>query len=677
MSSSAFRQGTQVHFDGKSYTLLRKVTDDIWQLEDCSTKRIYEYTDDQLRSFYANNQLTLINSNAIRYRPNSNQNYLHFEPEQWEQAKVRRSYVMAVLNIPNTINNLAPVIHEIWKKLGKPDATPNPVTVIRWKKKFIKAGMDIISLIERHDLKGNRTARYPQEVTQIVEQSLDTIYFKQEKGTIQDAVDQATLFVNNENELRPSTVQLPLPTRRLATRIISSISAVDRYVARYGYTAATHKFRSVQAHRITSAPLERAEIDHTPLDLMVIDEDTCLPLGRPWVTACIDDYTRCLLGIHISFEPPSYVSVSHCLKDVFCPKVDLKKKYPSIKNNWDSYGVMRELVVDNGLEFHSKSLENACYSFGIEIHYSARKTPWFKGKIERFFGTLNNSISHGTPGTTFSNIFEKGEYDSSKHAIIRMNKLQEIIRKWIVDVYHQKTHRALNASPAAVWQSSIQPEDILLPDDPAQIDAFLGRSEQRCLTHKGIELNYLFYNSPELAALRRQIGDGFDVEIRVDEDNLGYIYVLSPDKIRIFKVPALLLSYANGLSSWQHRVCRKFAVSKFGKDDPLSWLQAKEDIRKLIEEELMNKKQKTRSRIARFKSKPAFDAQTELPTQLSSPRTFQEPIPIKPLIASDIYEDSASQQLRPIKKYTALYRERTSFYIDADQAETNPVPPDD
>jgi hypothetical protein len=55
--------------------------------------------------------------------------------------------------------------------------------------------------------------------------------------------------------------------------------------------------------------LERVEIDHTPLDLFVVDDDTGMPLGRPYVTLCIDDFSRCILGMHIGFTSPSYQSV--------------------------------------------------------------------------------------------------------------------------------------------------------------------------------------------------------------------------------------------------------------------------------------------------------------------------------------------------------------------------------
>jgi len=231
--------------------------------------------------------------------------------------------------------------------------------------------------------KGNRKSRYPTEVTEFVEKAIEDRYLKLERNTIQETLDYAIVLVATENRLRPQSAQLPLPTRRLVTSKIEAIPAFDRYAARHGRTAAVKRFRSVLQHRTTNAPLERVEIDHTPLDLMVIDDDSGLPLGRPYITACIDDYTRCLLGIYISFEPPSNFTVSRCLMHAFIPKTELHVKFPAIQNQWSAHGVMRELVVDNGQEFHSTSFENACFSLGIEIHYSARKVAWFKGKVEQ------------------------------------------------------------------------------------------------------------------------------------------------------------------------------------------------------------------------------------------------------------------------------------------------------
>jgi putative transposase len=55
-----------------------------------------------------------------------------------------------------------------------------------------------------------------------------------------------------------------------------------------------------------------------------------------------------------------------------------------------------------------------------------------------------------------------------------------------------------------------------------------GRIESRTLTHKGIEFEGLFYNSPELTELRRKEGANLAVEIRINESDIGSIYVLSP-----------------------------------------------------------------------------------------------------------------------------------------------------
>ena len=74
-----------------------------------------------------------------------------------------------------------------------------------------------------------------------------------------------------------------------------------------------------------------------------------------------------------------------------------------------------------------------------------------------------------------------------------------------------------------MWASSIRPEDIRLPDGSTQLDAVMGRVYRRVLTHKGIEFEGLFYSSPELNDLRISAGSNLEVEIRVDESDIGSI----------------------------------------------------------------------------------------------------------------------------------------------------------
>lgn len=679
MAASAFQARAIVELDSQQYTLLRKIPPSTWQLEELRTLRISEYEDSELRQFYADGRLIFASSRTpmVKEAPKElGVRHIELSPEDWELAKIRRAYVQAVLDLPNSKPSLSGAIQEVWAKLREPIKAPSPISVYRWKKRYVEAGRDIRSLVPRHANSGNRTKRYPTEVEEAVEKAIAHNYLTEERGKIQDALDSAMVEIIRENKLRPAALQLPLPTRRLVKRLINEVPAFDRYAARHGRVAATKRFRSVLAHRTTQAPLERAEIDHTPLDLMVIDDSSGLPLGRPYLTVCIDDYTRCALGLHIGFEPPSYLTVARCLKHAFLPKADLRMKYPGIENEWTAHGVMRELVVDNGAEFHSVSLENACFTLGIEMHYSARKTAWFKGKIERFQGTLNRAIAHGNPGTTFANIFEKEEYDPSKHAVIRFSTLKEIAHKWIVDIYHQKPHRTLKAPPALVWQNSISPDDILLPDNPAELDAILGRTEERRLTHKGIELYGLQYNSPELTALRRQLGDTLDVSLRVEDADLGHIIVLSPDKKRMFKVPSITPKYANGLSAWQHRVCKKFAARQLDKHDPEGWLEAKAAIALLIEDEFMHKKQRSRTKIARFKDNalpPHAHADVALPAPKPKPRTqvLEQDVPQRsaapePLTLADIL---ANEPPRKVKRFKPQQRQRSAQALEAEHTE--------
>lgn len=673
MGTSTFQQGATIMIDGKQAKLLRKISDSDWQVEDERTKRIFEYSDSQLRGLYVAGQLSFIG----RIRPPSekpDKNLFNTAEEDLNAAKIRRLYVKSVECLPNTEAAFKPAIQEIWDTSHKLKTQPHWTTVLRWKNLYLNAGGDILALVDDTKKKGNRSSRYPADVIGFVDKAIKDRYLQLERHTIQETLDYANSLVMSENRLRPQSAQLPLPTRRLVTSQIEAIPAFDCYAARHGHTAAIKRFRSVQKHRVTSAPLERAEIDHTPLDLMIIDDISGLPLGRPYITACIDDYTRCLLGLYISFEPPSHFTVSRCLIHAFMPKTELQEKFTAIRNPWLSHGVMRELVVDNGQEFHSISLENACYSLGIEIHYSARKTPWFKGKVERFLGTLNRAIAHGTPGSTFSNIFDKEDYNPEKFAVVRYETLKEIANTWVVDVYHQQVHRSLGVPPAIMWANSIQLEDILVPDDPSHLGFILGRSEERVLSHKGIELYGLQYNSPELTALRRKLGEKLNVEVRVDASNLGHIVVLSPDKTETFKVPALQFEYANGLSEWQHRVCKRFAAQEMNAYSHAEWLEAKERIRMLIENEFKYKKQRTRTKIARYKnkdaapettaSKPTVEPQPAmLPAAEQMPATPEVAIP---LTADDVANDTPALRSRRI---TPLFRQRAAAVITAEQSD--------
>jgi putative transposase len=55
------------------------------------------------------------------------------------------------------------------------------------------------------------------------------------------------------------------------------------------------------------------------------------------------------------------------------------------------------------------------------------------------------------PGTTFSNVAEKGDYPSEKTSALTLVELERWLALQIVGVYHQNVHSTILKPPAAAW----------------------------------------------------------------------------------------------------------------------------------------------------------------------------------------------------------------------------------
>jgi putative transposase len=495
-----------------------------------------------------------------------------------------------------------------------------------------------------HSEKGNRVPRFPKEIVELCDAVIEETYLSAERPTVQHCVEIAKAKARELNKLQPQSCQLPMPSRWLIQRLIDQMPAYDVCAARFGRESARKKFRTSTRHRITDGPLQRGEMDHTRMDVFVVDDVSGMPLGRPWLTILIDDFTRCVLGFCLSFEPPSRATVAKCLRHAFMPKSSIKEECPGLRNEWVPFGVVAELVLDGGTEFHSAELENICFELNIEQHFSPRKTPWFKGKVERFQGTLNRGVAVNTPGKTFEGIVDRDDYDPKKHAVVSMSLLRQITIRWIVDVYHQKVHRSIGCTPEQMWKSNVRDHDIPLMADPLRFDAIMGGSEKRVLSHKGIEYAGLVYNSPEMGDLRRLLGDRINVDVRINRSNLGSVIVLHPERGTPIRVPCLHQEYAEGLTEWQHGICKKYARSRLNTDgDPDAWLDALLEISDLVRKELKMGKRRgpTRERMARFaEGKQAF-AQQLADKPLNAVDAIPK-VPLLPLPAAEATQESIS-----------------------------------
>ena len=279
-------------------------------------------------------------------------------------------------------------------------------------------------------------------------------------------------------------------------------------------------------------PLAIVQMDHTLVDIMVVDEVLRQSMGRPWITVAFDIATRVVLGFALRLEPPSATSVGLALAMACLPKDQwLKERHLDV--SWTPFGVPALVHVDNGKEFHSLALTRGCERYGISLEYRPPGRPQFGGHIERYLGTLMRRI-HGLPGTTFSNPIARGKYKSDAHATMTLAELERWIGLEIAGKYHQNVHRGVHAIPAQLWDRSISRAPTTLVKDPERFVIDFLPAETRQVGRNGFQINRIRYWDPLLARL---FPPSTRVLIRHDPRDLSKVYVPSPSNAEYLTIP--------------------------------------------------------------------------------------------------------------------------------------------
>lgn len=473
-------------------------------------------------------------------------------------------------------------------------------TVYRWLAIYDQSGGDIRSLIPNWHKRGRN--RYLQSaVDQIVTTVIDELYLQREQRSVDDVYLEVRLRVEEANASQSETI-LAIPGRTTIHDRIQQLNARDKRQAKQGKRAARRALTQYGAMKPPDRPLMRVEIDHTPVDIILIDAEDGLPLGRPTLTSVLDIATRYPLGYYLGFEPPSYLAVCEALTHAFKPKGDVCAQYGT-DHEWIAYGLPGTLVVDNGREFKGRSLEDACLSLGIMLQFTPKMTPQFKGGIERLFRTQNSGLFHTLEGTTFANIFARGDYRSLELAKLTLHDIDSALHIFLLDFYAEQFHTGLQGIPARRWEQFLadgfQPR---LPANVTDVDILLGRVLQRTLFHYGVEIDGLRYNHNDLSPLRDQLKHGEKVKIKYHPGDISQVYIYNPFDQSYLCAPAVNQAYAQGLSHWKHQLIRAFLKAERGRvdQDGLAW--AKRKMRDVVAEAKARKRGRTRKREARWET---------------------------------------------------------------------------
>jgi len=266
------------------------------------------------------------------------------------------------------------------------------------------------------------------------------------------------------------------------------------------------------------------QIDHTIVDVIVVDEQFRRPIGRPVLTIAIDVCTRMVAGFHLSLEAPSSTSVGLCLLHAVYDKSGWLDER-EIDIPWPVAGLPEVLHCDNGADFRSRALAEACKEYGMKLQFRPPATPRFGGHIERLIGTMMGAV-HLLPGTTFSNVKIRGDYDSEGRAKLTLRELEKWIALEITGKYHQRIHSSLLRPPLSVWRERQGEVDFNLPSDRMAFWTSFLPSDRRRLLKDGIHLEKIRYWSD---ALSRDVGRGAELEIKYDPRDLSRIFVRQSD----------------------------------------------------------------------------------------------------------------------------------------------------
>ena len=281
-------------------------------------------------------------------------------------------------------------------------------------------------------------------------------------------------------------------------------------------------------------PLQTIQIDHHLCDIILLDDETSEPVGRPWLTAGIDCCTRTLWGYYLGLQHPNHDTVGLAIINGVFNKEKTIRQF-NLKE-WPVYGIPSQIHTDNGDDFRAKAIDRGCLSNGIDIIRRPVKTPEYGAYIERFFGTLETQFIHELPGTTYSSVKEKGDYNSQKNAALTIEQFEILLLEYVTEKYHNAVHSGLTVSPLQKWSDAKVgrseegiPIDPFEPSDPVRFrQDFLpfvnGKAGTRVIESDGyVHFASGTYYASELNSIRGRNPTDKEYPVRYDPTDVRQI----------------------------------------------------------------------------------------------------------------------------------------------------------
>lgn len=399
----------------------------------------------------------------------------------------------------------------------KGDATPKR-TIRAWTKQYQEAaqayGNGYLGLISRNEQKGNRTARVSEAVLEILAEKKKAYLHPTRK--YRKAIHRAIVAACTKKGISPPSYDWVRSTLNLipkdeATNAREGTKAGYKYKAPYDPSAA-----NTVPHG--DLPFDVCHLDHTKLDIELVDDETGQVLERPWLTLLFDAKCRRVLAAYLSFDPPSYVSCMMVMR--ICVKRHAR--------------LPRTVVVDGGKEFQSVSFETFLHYHWVEKLCRPPNEPRYGSPQERYFGTTNQTFLYNLPGNTQNSKVARQTtkaVNPKTHASWPPLEFFRRLCEWFYEIYDTTSHPDLCESPRAAFDRLIvsggsRPNLRIAYDDVFYILSLptTRKGTAKIQPGRGIKVRRLYYWANEL---HKHVGKV--VAIRYDPFNRGVAYAYVGD----------------------------------------------------------------------------------------------------------------------------------------------------
>lgn len=199
-----------------------------------------------------------------------------------------------------------------------------------------------------------------------------------------------------------------------------------------------HQIRTGDPRRLATGPGAVYQFDWMLADVFLVSRLTRMPCGRPYVFFVVDQFSRMIVGIYVTFETPNYRTAAKALAVAFGDKVPFAAQHGMAidPGDWPSRHVCWRLLADNG-ELASYASDTIVKAEVCDVANTPPFRPELKGLIESTFRCANIGTIKWLPGHT-RGARERGATDPKLASNLTIDQFTQLLINWVVKVYNRR-----------------------------------------------------------------------------------------------------------------------------------------------------------------------------------------------------------------------------------------------